>query len=1009
MRKVGGCLWVALAALLVGCGLGSVEETAEGPDSGTAVVPSGPVSEAEALAVASSWPMAPECDGFDRAVDTIKAERVGGVTTSYVIRFQNGGFIIVGASHDVVPVIAYSCRAGALDAANPDADAYFRLVNRSIGEIVVEAGGEATPHPLWGRIASSAEYRAVGDSVVPMITTRWNQNGLYNPYTPTVDGTHTPLGCGALALGQLLRYHEFPAHGTGSNTYTWHGQLLRSEFARESYDWDLMPDQLTADTPAEQTEATTRFLAQVAVGLEMDFELAESGSFVTRIMEVLPQHYRYPSGGTRQAKSWFDDAAWIDLMKGELREARPVLYDGAGSAGHFFLLDGYDENDFFHVNWGWGGGLDGYYQLNALRPGSHDFTQSNAAEVGIAPERRGQGEVCGGYPGYLCAEGLACKHRVDTAGTCQPEAWCHADTGSADCADLPPQGTSGYYQCVDQSCQWTSGGGTQTDSGAGTLARSQWADYGPYDLAAGGTLTAVLTTQSGDADLYLRKGAAPTSTQYDCRPYLGGTQVESCTASGPGSVYVAVKGYASSSSFAIEVTYSGDGSQPPAPVCGNGILEGGEACDGMTLSCAALDPTFLGGTATCAAGCGGIDTSGCTMAVCGDGAVTGTEVCDSDTMTCTEYDSQYTVGNVYCRDDCRSYDTGECYSNICGNGILEKPEDCDGNDELCSVVNPEQYTSGTAHCGGDCRWDLSGCESALCGNLQLDPGEECDTNAPVQCSAVDGQYSGGLAICSDCRWNTGSCEYCGNGLVDNTEVCDGGTIDCTALDGGYTGGTAQCASTCDHWLVDACESAGPQQVTETEAGSATAGQWHHYGPFTASSGDLVATLTMTADVDLYVRRGAQPAAQEWDCRPYQGGATTESCSLAGPGVFYVSVQGYASSASFDLTVTYWVGDAPPPTTEEFTDTGTIGAGQWNHYGPFSAGAGQLEAVLSGTGDADLYVKKGSQPTSSSYDCRPYESTSSESCSLAGPGDFYVSVNGWASSSSYDLVVTYPAP
>ena len=71
--------------------------------------------------------------------------------------------------------------------------------------------------------------------------------------------------------------------------------------------------------------------------------------------------------------------------------------------------------------------------------------------------------------------------------------------------------------------------------------------------------------------------------------------------------------------------------------------------------------------------------------------------------------------------------------------------------------------------------------------------------------------------------------------------------------------------------------------------------------------------------------------------------------------------------------------------------------EWKHFGPFQTD-GVLHATISGTGDADIYVREGSQPSISSYDCRPYKSSSNEECTLEGPGEFYVSVHGYSSAS-----------
>jgi hypothetical protein len=96
-------------------------------------------------------------------------------------------------------------------------------------------------------------------------------------------------------------------------------------------------------------------------------------------------------------------------------------------------------------------------------------------------------------------------------------------------------------------------------------------------------------------------------------------------------------------------------------------------------------------------------------------------------------------------------------------------------------------------------------------------------------------------------------------------------------------------------------------------------------------------------------------------------------------------------------------DNTPEVDESSNDAGKLvesfdlDQGAWKHFGPFQTD-GVLHAAISGTGDADIYVREGSQPTSSSHDCRPYKSSSNEECMLEGPGEFYVSVHGYLSSS-----------
>ncbi len=112
------------------------------------------------------------------------------------------------------------------------------------------------------------------------------------------------------------------------------------------------------------------------------------------------------------------------------------------------------------------------------------------------------------------------------------------------------------------------GGGTtgtvKTVNDSGAIAKSAWKQLGPFNVAAGTTFTAVMTGD-GDADLYVRKEAAPSAASYDCRPYQSGSN-EQCSIVGPAKIYVAVNGYATTSNYQLKITYTegtGGGTTPP--------------------------------------------------------------------------------------------------------------------------------------------------------------------------------------------------------------------------------------------------------------------------------------------------------------------------------------------------------------------------------------------------------------------------------------------------------------
>jgi hypothetical protein len=107
-----------------------------------------------------------------------------------------------------------------------------------------------------------------------------------------------------------------------------------------------------------------------------------------------------------------------------------------------------------------------------------------------------------------------------------------------------------------------------------------------------------------------------------------------------------------------------------------------------------------------------------------------------------------------------------------------------------------------------------------------------------------------------------------------------------------------------------------------------------------------------------------------------------------------------------------------PTTgvpSSFAMTDTVVAGDWKKYSFVVSAGTTLDAVMTGSGDADLYVRGGSYPTNTEwpsltdYECRPYTSTSNESCHVAGGRMVNVWVRGYSASSQFTINVSYVNP
>jgi serine protease len=168
----------------------------------------------------------------------------------------------------------------------------------------------------------------------------------------------------------------------------------------------------------------------------------------------------------------------------------------------------------------------------------------------------------------------------------------------------------------------------------------------------------------------------------------------------------------------------------------------------------------------------------------------------------------------------------------------------------------------------------------------------------------------------------------------------------------------------------------------------------------------------TGDADLYVKFGSAPTTSSYDCRPYAGG-NSEACPIASvqAGTYYVKLVAYSAFTGVNLT-----GSFTEPTTggatggsASLTDI-SVARRAWTYYTiDVPAGMATLDFTMSGgSGDADMYIRRGSQPTSSNYDCRPYESGNNEACSFTNPtaDTWHIGVYGYSAASGVSLDVTY---
>ncbi|MCW8875472.1 MAG: pre-peptidase C-terminal domain-containing protein [Kangiellaceae bacterium] len=187
-------------------------------------------------------------------------------------------------------------------------------------------------------------------------------------------------------------------------------------------------------------------------------------------------------------------------------------------------------------------------------------------------------------------------------------------------------------------------------------------------------------------------------------------------------------------------------------------------------------------------------------------------------------------------------------------------------------------------------------------------------------------------------------------------------------------------------------------VPETNLSGSQGDTVNYWIDVPANSKDLTFDISGgSGDADLYVRFGAEPTTSTYDCRPYRSG-NTENCSFATPqeGRYHVMVRAYSAYSGVQLVADY----SENTGGASFEETNVSASqGQWQHYTlDVPAGSSTLNAVITGgTGDADLYVRFGQQPTTSTYECRPYKWGNEETCTINNPqaGTWHVSVRAYS--------------
>ena len=332
-----------------------------------------------------------------------------GGTDYYVFNVKGGeGFVVIGGDDRVRPILAYSTTGKY----NPNdvADGFAFTLAGFQEEIhyIREHNLSATPDIVaeWKRVSETGSLNRGGQTravVGPLCQTFWNQNYPWNSECPVTtpdtlgNGGHVFAGCAATAMGQLMKYWDWPNIGNGSHSYNADGiGTLTANFGETEYHFEQMPLALDSTSSEEEIYHVALLLYHLGIALDMQYSGLGSGATAFSVYTAFQSYFRYTrdffeiNAGDLVPGYGHTNEEWAQMLKnGGLDEQIPIFYSGSdddGAGGHAFVCDGYDENDYFHFNWGWSGRDDAWCAVGALHTTRYNFNQTNVFIGHIIPE-----------------------------------------------------------------------------------------------------------------------------------------------------------------------------------------------------------------------------------------------------------------------------------------------------------------------------------------------------------------------------------------------------------------------------------------------------------------------------------------------------------------------------------------------------------------------------------------------------------------------------------------------
>ncbi|MBR4900428.1 MAG: C10 family peptidase [Victivallales bacterium] len=348
------------------------------------------VSENEILAAAKKW-IATNAVFLSELPDAVPAKVVhladfeGKGMPLWRVDLKPTGYLIMSADDTLPPVVAFDTKSSFNMPAGHPLHAMLKrqgeIFQNELSKPQMRGDELALQNRMrWNTLLGRTRADDVMPSTIvtqPLLATAWHQDSPYNFFCPSGDtyGERAITGCVAVAVAQLLKYHEWPPSGKGVKTFSDNESDIQATMKADysfPYDWSLMTDEYAAGMDEKNYGGTelsvARLVMEASVLVEADYDLDNTTAFSHDVHQLMAQYLGYSDsavyGDSRQGYiGYISQSTLYSRIRADIAAGYPAI---VGFEGHAFIADGLgtmEGQDYYHFNYGWGGLHDGWYLL----------------------------------------------------------------------------------------------------------------------------------------------------------------------------------------------------------------------------------------------------------------------------------------------------------------------------------------------------------------------------------------------------------------------------------------------------------------------------------------------------------------------------------------------------------------------------------------------------------------------------------------------------------------------